>query len=79
MTDRRVDPGQTPALGSLDQLDLGGPARREPPVSPTARAASRPRRWPWVLLALVVVGGAALVVGPSGAEAAEGTRPAVAR
>ena len=25
MNERRVDPGQTPALGSLDQLDLAGP------------------------------------------------------
>jgi hypothetical protein len=55
MSDRRVDPGQTPALGSLDQLDLAEPSRRGPPAAPVATAARRPRRWPWVLLGLVVV------------------------
>ena len=58
MSDRRVDPGQTPALGSLDQLDLGGPARREPPAAPKTRAPRGPRRWPWVLAVVVVVAGA---------------------
>jgi tetratricopeptide (TPR) repeat protein len=58
MTDRRVDPGQTPALGSLDQLDLGGPARREPPQAPKTRVARGPRRWPWVLAVAIVVAGA---------------------
>ncbi|HEU0153299.1 MAG TPA: hypothetical protein VFQ84_08145 [Arenimonas sp.] len=49
MNDRRVDPGQTPPLGALDQLDLAPAARRPAPVAPTARAA--PRRWPWLLVA----------------------------
>jgi len=63
MNDRRVDPGQTPALGSLDQLDLGTPARRAAPA-PATTVARGPRRWPWVLAALVgLVVVAALVLG----------------
>ncbi|GAB2490645.1 hypothetical protein [Arenimonas alkanexedens] len=56
MSDRRADPGQTPALGALDQLDLARPSDRQPPAPPVARAR---RVWPWVL---ALVAGLAVVL-----------------
>jgi hypothetical protein len=62
MNDRRVDPGQTPALGALDQLDLGRPARHAAPAGPPV--ARGPRRWPWVLgIAVAVAAVLVLVLG----------------
>ena len=62
MNDRRVEPGQAPALGSLDQLDLGEPSRRPPP--PAAPTVRRPRRWPWALaVLLLLVASLAVVLG----------------
>jgi hypothetical protein len=62
MNDRRVDPGQTPALGALDQLDLGRPARHAAPAAPPV--ARGPRRWPWVLgIAVAVAAMLVLVLG----------------
>lgn len=49
MTERRHDPGRTPSLGALDQLDLGRPARRAP--GPPPRGS--PARW-WLLGALAI-------------------------
>lgn len=71
MSDRRVDPGQTPALGSLDQIELDEPARRRmpaappqaPPRPPRAARPPRPRRWPWLLAALVLLAVLAVVLG----------------
>ncbi len=52
MPERRDDPGATPRLGALDQLDLERPARPPSPVAPS-RAAPPPRGprriWPWLL------------------------------
>lgn len=48
MTERRSDPGTTPSLGALDQLDLARPARRPPDPSP-------PRRTRWWLLVVGVL------------------------
>lgn len=57
MNDPRAEPGATPALGSLDQLDFARPPRRGPePPRPRRR-----RAWPWGLLVLLVLALAAVL------------------
>lgn len=57
MTERRNEPGTTPSLGALDQLDLVRPARRIPDPPPP-----RPRRARWWMLGIgIVLVGATLI------------------
>lgn len=61
MTQERLEPGATPALGSIDHLDLGrprhpGPGPR-PPQSPARRG-----RWIVVLVVLALAAGAMLLL-----------------
>ncbi|GAB2670524.1 hypothetical protein [Arenimonas aestuarii] len=56
----RKDPGATPSLGALDQLDLDRPRGREgpdgpPPSSPRVQKPPRRMFWAWLALAALVV------------------------
>ena len=55
MSERRPDPGTTPSLGALDQLDLARPRR---PATPPPAPPRRWGRWLAGLLLLVVAAGA---------------------
>lgn len=66
MTQRRTEPGGTPDLGSIDQLDLARPGRRpSTPAAPAPRKAAPRRPWPWLLLAAaaLALAGVALLLG----------------
>ena len=64
MPERRHDPGRTPEIGALDQLDLDPPRRPAgPPPRPPKPPAPGRRRWRWLLLVFVLLLAGALALG----------------